>query len=118
MKATYGLGIAVSALAVISILAIAAAAYTGNGYTQGSGNHHAMMEKLMETGMYQDLVALREETGMPIMPWVTDENAFDEMKEHHEEMEKLHEQGGMGMMGRDMHSRGMMGGGCRQFAKV
>ncbi|MBI2656551.1 hypothetical protein HYX03_02340 [Candidatus Woesearchaeota archaeon] len=64
--------------------------------------YHEEMEKLMENGNYNDLVALREKLGFRIMPWVDNEDDFRQAQKIHEKMEKSHEENGFGgcpMMG-------------------
>lgn len=51
-------------------------------------NFHEEMEKVIENGTYQDLLALREKLGHPFARWVDSKEDFDNLKEMHEEMEK------------------------------
>ena len=59
--------------------------------------HHERMEKILENGTYQDLLDYRNEIGMNVMPWVTDEESFLELKERHKEMEEYHKTYGVGI---------------------
>ncbi len=53
---------------------------------QGTCEFHDQMQDIMVTGTYADLVALREESGKPMMPQVTDETSFAAMQEQHKQM--------------------------------
>jgi len=87
--------------------------YRGVQSTEEFNEHHERMEEILEEGTYQDLVDYREETGMPIMPWVTNEETFQEAKERHEAMEEIHEKYGYGMNRRGFGQRGYgFGAGC------
>lgn len=112
------------ALALLVVAALGALAH--GGFDRGDlspmgvdrGTYHEQMEEIMEHGSYADLEELRAETGMPMMRWVTDDESFAEMQEHHEEMEALYGEGPhMGAYGqRDgsgfRHGRGSGRGGC------
>ncbi len=117
-----------AALALLIVAAVGAFAY--GGYGMGSdasaagverGAYHDRMEQVLESGAYQDLVRLRQETGMPIMPWVDDEASFQQAQEQHASIEAQYGEGPhMGAYGpRDGTGfrRGMMGGyaGSRGF---
>jgi hypothetical protein len=56
------------------------------GMQKGTCEYHDKMQTIMSTGTYADLVALREETGRPMMPFITDETSFAVMQEQHKEM--------------------------------
>ena len=71
----------------------------GMGMMHGMMAYHEGMEKVMEEGTYNDLVAFREKLGFKIMPWIDNEQEFKEMQELHEKMEKLHEENEFGMQG-------------------
>jgi hypothetical protein len=58
----------------------------GTGMRGNCPNHEAM-ETIMETGTYQDLVALRTQTGKNLKPWVQNEEDFQRAKEMHETMQ-------------------------------
>lgn len=116
-KKLIGVGAAIISLLLVAALAIA----HGPAYNQDSqvapGTFHEQMEEVMENGNYEDLEALRAETGMSMMPFVTDQETFAQMQERHEEMEAYWEENGIapgpkrGMMGSGDH--GMMGQGAR-----
>jgi len=81
-------------LAFVALLTLGVAIGAGNafwGYGGNMGSHHDTMEQLMEEGSYQDLSLYREQIGGNFMPFVTNEDTFLEMKEHHEFMEQFHE---------------------------
>ncbi len=121
-----GLLITGAALALLIVAAVGAFAYGGRGMMAGDvspagverGAYHDQMEEILESGSYADLEALRAETGMPMMPWVTDDATFQQAQERHEEMETAYGEGPhMGAYGpRDgtgfqRGRSGMMGGG-------
>ena len=84
-------------------LVLAAVAVSAHGMGRmGMGTYHDKMEKVLEEGTYEDLVSLRKDTGMPMMPWVTDEATFKLMQQHHAIMEKYRTAGGMGYGGMRM----------------
>jgi len=96
-------------IGVISAIGFVSAYGYGNGfgmkYMRYTGlnetnpwyeEHHEKMEEILEEGTYQDLVEYRNEIGMPVMPWVTDEESFLKAKERHEVMEEFHETYGYG----------------------
>gem|GEM_PF-2904071 len=71
---------------------------------RGTGTcvYHDDMQVVMESGTYADLVALREESGKPMMPWVQDDASFAQAQ-------TLYEQnGGTGF--------GSRGAGCGMHA--
>ncbi len=79
--------------------------------------YHEDMERILETGTYDELVALRLETGRPMLPLVTDEQTFAQVKEHHAYMETTYGEDarmGQGCGGQMSHAtRGLgRGGGC------
>ena len=51
--------------------------------------YHDSMEKIVETGTYEDLQALREETGMQMARWIQNEEDFNDWKLMHEQNEEL-----------------------------
>ncbi len=57
-----------------------------NSIEQGTCEYHDQMQTIMTTGTYADLVKLREESGKPMMPFVTDETSFKTIQEHHKQM--------------------------------
>ncbi len=54
-------------------------AYAGQWY----GLYHGQMEEVLDNGTYADLARLREETGMPMMPWVQDEESLSALQGEH-----------------------------------
>ena len=48
---------------------------------------HQDMEKVLESGTYDDLVQLREEYNMPMMYWVNSQEDFELAQQMHEEFE-------------------------------
>ncbi len=79
---------------------------------------HEQMEQITESGTYQDLADLREETGFAVMPWVNDQESLELMQQVHSKMEQWREENtieeGMGF-GKGMKMAGhagMMAGGC------
>ena len=60
-------------------------------------SYHENIENIIENGTYQDLENYRNQINRNIIPWVTDETTFQELKERHEQMEEYMEEGrGMG----------------------
>ena len=66
---------------------------------------HEQMESIIENGTYADLVAFKEENNLNFMPWVTDEETFQQLKERHETMEAYRAENGIENLGMGM--RGM-----------
>ncbi|MBI2546049.1 hypothetical protein HYV81_02610 [Candidatus Woesearchaeota archaeon] len=62
-----------------------------DGMGMGMGYFHEEVEEVLEEGSYQDLVALRQELGANIMPWVDTEEEFKAMQERHKAMEAWYE---------------------------
>lgn len=60
--------------------------FGAQGAQKGTCEFHEDMETILESGTYADLVALREESGKPMMPFVKDEVSFAAMQEQHKEM--------------------------------
>ena len=79
----------------------------GAGIMQGMHLYHEDMEKIMEDGKYSDLVALRQKTGVNMMPWVDNEEEFKAMQTMHESMEDMHEK--MMNSSNGFNGKGMMG---------
>lgn len=75
----------------------------GCGMIQGNIQYHEQMERIMEEGTYDDLIALREKTGFNMMPFVDNEESFKQMQEKHEQMEKFREENGFERLG--MHRK-------------
>ncbi len=65
--------------------------YTGN-FTPGQ--YHDQVEQVLESGTFADLQALRQETGMPMLPRVQDEATFQQAQQQYVE-----DGFGPGMMG-------------------
>ena len=106
-KKTIWIGAALASLLLLS--GIAAAQRYGKGFGM-QGAFHEQMEEVMEEGSYAVLVELREGLGFNMMPWVSSEEACKKMQEHHETMEKYHEENGYGPgMGMGMHGKGLEG---------
>lgn len=109
MNKMFAVGIA----AVIAALFIGGAYAAGQWGAQDRGAFHEQMEEIMETGTYDDLVALREETGRPLKRWVTDAETFAQAQERHAQMEAQYGEGPHhGKMGGRGQGRGGQGG-CR-----
>jgi len=86
-KAALITGAALALLLVASAFALGS--FGQNGATSVErGTYHDQMSQILESGTYEDLEALRAETGMPMAPWVTDDATFQQLKEHHEAMEE------------------------------
>lgn len=51
-------------------------------------DNYQRLEAVIETGDYQDLVQLREDTGINFMPWVDSPDEFELIQEHHQNMEQ------------------------------
>ena len=89
MKKMFAVGIAVALVAL----------FIGGVYAQGMwtggqrGTYHEQMEQVLEEGTYDDLVALRLETGGRMMPWVQDAESFAQMQERHKTMEAQYGEG-------------------------
>ena len=80
----------------------AGAEFGATAGTHTRSAHHEQMEAILEDGSYEDLAALREEIGLPLMPRVQSEEDFALMQERHEQMEELYGEGphaGMGRLG-------------------
>lgn len=95
------------AVAIASLLILAGAVLAhgrGSGFEMDS-SHHNEMEDIMEEGTYSDLVELREDYGVNMMPWVNNEETFEEAQERHVTMEEFHKE-----YGSRMHRSKMMGG--------
>jgi hypothetical protein len=111
-----GFIVAALGLVVLAVLAIGAFAYGRQGTQQGAqtpvqGAYHEEMQGILENGTYAGLVALREETGRPMMPWVTDEASFVVLQEHHRQMVALSgDKQRFGMRGAVGNGRGGRGG--------
>lgn len=78
------------ALIITGILAVLlAVVVSAHGMGRmGMGVHQEDMQKIMQEGSYQDLADLRQETGLPMMSWVTDQASFETMQQHHALMQK------------------------------
>ncbi len=61
------------------------------------GANHQYMEEIIEEGTYDDLVKLREEKGLNIMPMIDSPEEFTHIQEMHEEMESMREEMGCPM---------------------
>ncbi|MBC8500776.1 MAG: hypothetical protein ISS25_00095 [Nanoarchaeota archaeon] len=109
------------ALVLVAMLLLAWSALAHGGFSF-QGTFHEQMEEIMEEGTYDDLLAMREELGFNMMPWVVDEETFEQAKEHHEAMEEFHERNGysrygLGMMGYGRFGYGMgRGFGCSMMS--
>ncbi|MAG38877.1 hypothetical protein CMO90_02205 [Candidatus Woesearchaeota archaeon] len=94
---------------LVGMLLLVGASLANSGFSF-QGTFHELMEEIMEKGSFEDLQMLREKNGFNMMPFVNDEESFQKMKEHHEEMEGFHEQGNSCPMIADV-------GGCTMMAK-
>ena len=61
--------------------------------------YHEQVHKILEEGTYADLIALRQQTSLHLMPMVQNVEQFKLMQLHHEEMEQMHESGNISGMG-------------------
>jgi len=105
--------IGISVVVVFSLLLLVGTVFahqSGFNLREKMGSFHEQMESIMEKGSYEDLQALREEKGFNMMPFISNEDSFQEMKEHHEEMEAFHEKGEGCPMMEDGGSCPMMNG--------
>ncbi len=72
------------ALVITGLVAVLIAAAVVSAHGMGRmGMYNQDMQKVLEEGSYQDLVELRQTSGMPMMPWVTDQASFETMQQHH-----------------------------------
>ncbi len=61
-------------------------------------SYHEDIENIIENGTYKDLENYRNQLNRNIIPWVTDEETFQQLKERHEQMEEYREEGrGIGL---------------------
>lgn len=77
---------AILILGLVVIGSMGAYAWQGSDNMVEKGTYHEQMEEILETGNFEDLKTLREETGMPIMRRVIDQASFEEMQTRHTEM--------------------------------
>ncbi len=85
-----------AALGLLVLAAVGAFAYGGmwGGYGPATwnstgnftpGQYHDQMAQVLESGTFADLQALRQETGMPMMPWIQDEATFQQAQQQYAE---------------------------------
>ena len=79
---------------ILAMVLVSASIYAYNGRDKDfSGNNrmmyntgmHEEVQNVLETGTYEDLVALREEYNMPMMHWVQNEEDFELAKQNYQE---------------------------------
>lgn len=80
---------------LIALIAIIGSVFAYQGYGMNSqsstyekGTYHEQVEEVLKDGTYDDLVNLREELGVNVMPMVESEEDFSLMQERHELMEE------------------------------
>ena len=91
-------------IAVLAVGIVAAQGYgrmgelpiPGMGMQETMHESHTSMMNIMESGTYEEFVALKESTGMPMMPWIEDKEDFVLMQQMHQKMQTWRaENGGM-----------------------
>ena len=106
---------------LVAIALIGALAFIGSAFAHSSNNlngmhnnlggmrqHHEEMKDVMEEGSYAGLEGLRARLGFNIMPWVDNDETFEEAKRMHEAM---HSNNGYGMNGMRYSLKGTKGHG-------
>lgn len=78
--------IIVGVLAAMLVLIVGVYAYNSGPYRYSF--MHNNVEKVLDSGTYEDLQVLREEYSMPVMYWIENEQDFEQAQAYHEQLEQ------------------------------